>query len=478
MPVYLLGTLDTKGLEIAFVRDLLHEYGVMTCVVDAGCLGSPSIPADILREQVFAAAGSSLALLRDQNDRGQAVTMAALGVANIVSVAQGRGEVSGVLALGGSAGTTIGTAAMRALPLGVPKLMVSTLASGQTRPYVGGKDILMLNSVVDIAGINRISRAVLSEAARAMAGMVLLGRETRVESQEPDDDSSSCPLPPRLGGERARVRGADQLATLMGGTGSDEGLSANQRSHSIEDPLTLTLSPEDGGEGTRKDLHASTDKPLIAATMFGVTTPCVEHARKILEAAGYEVLVFHATGSGGEAMEGLIADGLIAGVLDITTTELADELVGGTLTAGPTRLTAAGKRGVPQVISVGALDMVNFGPPATVPEKFKDRLFYQHNPTVTLMRTTPDENRQLGEEIGRKAASATGPTSILIPLRGVSAIDQTGKPFDDPTARQALYDGIRSTHGVTELIELDHHINAPEFAAVAANKLIEMLHSK
>ncbi len=460
MPVYLLGTLDTKGFEIAFVRDLLHEYGMKTCVVDAGCLGSPSILADISGEQVFAAAGASLEALREKNDRGQAVTQAAIGVASIVSVAHARGEMDGILALGGSAGTTIGTSAMRALPLGVPKLMVSTLASGQTRPYVGGKDILMLNSVVDIAGINRISRLVLGEAARAMAGMVLL------------NGGSSGPLAPRLGGERARVRGADEPAMLMSGTRSKEGLTDQLKSHPSEDPLTLTLSPEVGGEGTGKD------KPLVAATMFGVTTACVEHARKILEAAGYEVLVFHATGNGGEAMEGLIADGLIAGVLDITTTELADELVGGTLTAGPTRLTAAGKCGVPQVISVGAIDMVNFGPPHTVPDKFKQRLFYQHNPTVTLMRTTPEENRQLGEEIGRKAAAATGPTAILIPLRGVSAIDQTGKPFDDPAARQALYDGIRSSHGATELIELDLHINAPEFAEAAANKLLSLMRNQ
>ena len=429
MPVYLLGTLDTKGHEIAFVRDLLHEYGAKTCVVDTGCLGEPTIAADISREQVFAAAGVSLKALREQNDRGQAVTQAALGAANIVSAAQARGEVDGILALGGSAGTTIGTSAMRALPLGVPKLMVSTLASGQTRPYVGGKDILMLNSVVDIAGINRISRLVLGEAARAMAGMVLLGRKSPV-----------C------------VAGVESSSPQYSST------------------------PKSGGGEDADPSHTShADKPLVAATMFGVTTPCVERARKILEAAGYEVLVFHATGNGGEAMEGLIADGLIAGVLDITTTELADELVGGTLTAGPTRLTAAGKRGVPQVISVGALDMVNFGPPNTVPDKFKQRQFYQHNPTVTLMRTTPDENRQLGEEIGRKAAAATGPTSILIPLRGVSAIDQTGKPFDDPAARQALYDGIRSTHGATELIELDHHINAPEFAEAAANKLLALM---
>ena len=473
MPVYLLGTLDTKGHEIAFVRDLLHEYGAKTCVVDTGCLGSPLITADVTREQVFEAAGVSLEMLREKNDRGQAVTQAALGAASIVSAAQARGEVDGLLALGGSAGTTIGTSAMRALPLGIPKLMVSTLASGQTRPYVGGKDILMLNSVVDIAGINRISRLVLGEAARAMAGMVLL------------NGGFSGPLAPRLGGERARVRGADEPAISKCGTLTEEVSFAEQQTHSNKAPLTLTLSPEDGGEGTRADKSPFTDKPLVAATMFGVTTPCVEHARKILEAAGYEVLVFHATGNGGEAMEGLIADGLIAGVLDITTTELADELVGGTLTAGSTRLTAAGKRGVPQVISVGALDMVNFGPiqpttglPETAPEKFRDRKYYRHNPTVTLMRTTSDENRQLGEEIGRKAAAATGPTSILIPLRGVSAIDQTGKPFDDPMARQALFDAIRTTHGSAELIELDNHINDTAFAEAAARKLLELMTRK
>ena len=402
MPVFLLGTLDTKGREIAFVRDLLHGYHVATKVVDTGCLGTPSIPADISRHQVFAAAGQSLETIQAQNDRGQAVTAAATGATNLIAAAYGRGEVAGVLALGGSAGTTIGTTAMRALPLGVPKLMVSTLASGQTRPYVGGKDILMLNSVVDIAGINRISRLVLGEAARAMAGMVTLNKSTA--ATEP-----------------------------------------------------------------------TTDKPLIAATMFGVTTPCVEHARKILEEAGYEVLVFHATGNGGEAMEGLIADGLIAGVLDITTTELADELVGGILTAGPTRLTAAGKRGIPQVISVGALDMVNFGPSNTVPEKFKDRKFYQHNPTVTLMRTTVEENRKLGEEIGRKAAAATGRTCIMIPLKGVSAIDQVGKAFDDPAARQALYDGIKATHGSVELIELDNHVNDTAFAECAVRKLLTLI---
>ena len=376
MSIYLLVTLDTKGPEAAFVRDRLTELGLDVTVVDTGCMGT--------------------------NDRGAAVTTAAIGAAKVVRDAFAAGNVSGVLALGGSAGTAIGAAAMRELPIGVPKLMVSTLASGQVRQYVGDKDILMLNSVVDIAGINRISRKILGEAAAAMAGMV-------------------------------KFRGSE---TPSG---------------------------------------AADDKPLIAATMFGVTTPCVQRARQVLEEAGYEVLVFHATGNGGQAMESLIRDGLIAGVLDITTTELADELVGGVLSAGPDRLTAAGKRGVPQVVSVGALDMVNFGPVPTVPEKFKERKFHVHNPSVTLMRTTPEENARLGEEVGRKVAAAKGPACILLPLQGVSAIDRTGQSFDDPVARTALYDGIRRTHGSVELVELDNHINDEAFAVACARKLLELI---
>ena len=403
MSIYLLGTLDTKGHEIAFVRDRLRESGHDVRVVNAGCLGEPLIEADVSADDVFAAAGTSLAELRHRNDRGEAVTSAARGAAEIIRLAHAAGEVDGVLALGGSAGTTIGTAAMRVLPLGVPKLMVSTMASGQVRHWVGDKDVFMLNAVVDISGINRVSRLVLGQAASAMAGLV----------------------------KHAAAAGETRDA---------------------------------GG-----------DRPLIAATMFGVTTPCVEQARRILEAAGYEVLVFHATGNGGQAMESLIADGLIAGVLDITTTELADELVGGILSAGPNRLTAAGRRGIPQVISVGATDMVNFGPPETVPEKFKGRRFYQHNPTVTLMRTTLEENRALGAEIARKAAAASGPTAILLPLKGVSAIDREGQAFDDPAARAALFDAIRANRGDIELVELDRHINDADFAEAAARRLLAML---
>lgn len=400
MSVYVLATLDTKGIEAAFLRDQLVARGISTVLVDTGCLGEPAVSADITRAAIFAAAGTSLAAVREKADRGHAVTTAASGAATLISHLHAEGKVSGVLALGGSAGTTIGTAAMRVLPLGVPKIAVSTLASGQVRQYVGDKDILMLNSVVDILGLNRISRIVLSQAARAMAGMILFV--------------------------------GDELA-------------------------------------------AAEDKPLIAATMFGVTTPCVEHARKILLEAGYEVLVFHATGSGGQAMESLIRDGLIAGVLDITTTELADELVGGTLSAGPTRLTAAAERGVPQVVSVGATDMVNFQAPETVPERFRNRKFYQHNPTVTLMRTTVDENRQIGEDIGHKVAAARGPAAILLPRQGVSAIDRAGQPFDDPAAREALYAGIRASAGAAEIVELDNHINDAAFAEATAKKLLVLM---
>ena len=422
MSIYLLATLDTKAPDAAFVRDRLIELGQGVTLVDCGCLGEPGIAADIPREQVFAAAGTSLAAIREKNDRGTAVNAAAAGVARLVADAFAAGKLQGVLGLGGSAGTTIGTAAMRALPIGVPKLMVSTLASGNVQPWVGDKDILMLNSVVDIAGLNRISRKVLGEAAAAMAGMVKWG-QCRMQNAE-------C--------------GMDAIA----GT-----------------PHSALRTPHSG------------DRPLIAATMFGVTTPCVQHARKILEDAGYEVLVFHATGSGGRAMESLIREGLIAGVLDITTTELADELVGGILSAGPDRLTAAGQVGIPQVVSVGALDMVNFGPRETVPEKFKDRKFHVHNASVTLMRTTQEENAKLGQELGRKVAAAKGRAAILLPLRGVSAIDHTGQPFDDPTARAALYDGVRATRGRTELIEMDCHINDPAFAEAAARKLLTLLHT-
>ena len=401
MPVVLIGTLDTKGAEFQYVRDVLHAVGVKTLVIDAGVQGPPHFAPDISRDELFVAAGTSIAQVREANDRGQAVEAAARGATRLLADLYAQGHIDGVLSLGGSAGTTIGTAAMRALPFGVPKLMVSTLASGQVRQYVGVKDILMMHSVVDICGLNRISRTVLANAAHAIAGMV--ANRQRIEAQ-------------------------------------------------------------------------ASARPLISATMFGVTTPCVEVSRLALEAAGYEVLVFHATGTGGMTMESFIADGLICGVLDITTTELADELVGGILSAGSDRLTAAGRRAVPQVISVGALDMVNFGPRDTVPPQFRDRRFYQHNANVTLMRTTVEENARLGREMAEKASAATGPTALMLPLRGVSAIDKEGQPFWWPEADAALFDAIRRyLRPSVGLIEVDAHINDPAFAALATQTLLEML---
>jgi uncharacterized protein (UPF0261 family) len=408
MAVLLIGTLDTKGVEVGFVRDLLRQFGVDTLVLDAGVLQAPASSPDVPREEVFAAAGTTLAAVQKAGDRGQAIEAAARGAARLAQDLHAQGRVDGVLGLGGSAGTTIATAAMRALPFGVPKLMVSTLASGQVRQYVGVRDILMLHSVVDLSGLNRISRTVLANAAAAMAGMV-------------------------------------------------RGPGASRQGPGV-------------GEG---------EKPLVTATMFGVTTPCVEAARRVVEQDSYEVLVFHATGTGGQTMESFIADGLIRGVLDLTTTELADELVGGVLTAGRDRLTAAGLRGVPQVISLGALDMVNFGPPETVPEKFRGRCFYRHNPSVTLMRTTPEENDRLGQEIAQKASAARGPTAVLVPRRGVSAIDREGQPFWWPEADDALFRSLRhwiSPH--VELIELDLHINDPAFAEAAARILLRLLGRK
>lgn len=402
MSVHLFATLDTKGDEADFVRMRLRELGVEVTLVDVGCLNEPRTAADVTREEVFIAAGTTLAAMRSRNDRGLAVTKAAEGAAAIAARRFAEGKLSAVVGLGGSAGSTIASAAMKALPLGVPKVLVSTLASGQTRPYVGDKDIFLLNAVVDLAGLNRISRTVLDEAARAVAGLVKFPAAAR----------------------------------------------------------------------------STTDKPLVAATMFGVTTPCVERARRELEAAGYEVLVFHAVGSGGQAMESLIDDGLIAGVLDLTTTELADELVGGFLSAGPNRLTAAGRRGVPQVVSVGAIDMVNFYGVETVPDRYKNRKLHKHNANVTLMRTTVDENAAIGTDIGRKCAAARGPTAILLPRQGVSAVDRTGQPFDDPAARTALFDAVRRAAPTVDVVELDAHINDEPFAVAAARRLLAMMQSQ
>ncbi len=396
--VGIVGTLDTKGMEFQFIKERIEASGTSTCVVNTGILGEPSFEPDVSAGEVAEAGGTSLQALQDGGDRGVAVEAMAEGAAKIIAQLQSDGKIDGVISLGGSAGTTIGTTAMRAVPVGVPKIMVSTLASGDTSPYVDTKDVSMMYSVVDIAGINSLSRQILANAAGAIVGMV------------------------------------------------------------------------------NAEVPAAEDKPLIGATMFGVTTPCVTKARELLEDAGYEVLVFHATGAGGRAMEDLIKGGFIVGVLDATTTELADELVGGVLSAGPDRLEAAGDLGVPQVVAPGALDMVNFGPPDTVPEQFKDRTFYQHNPTVTLMRTTVEENAELGRIMGQKLSQAKGPTTVIIPKQGVSAIDQEGQPFYSAEAEAAWIENLEANLGnnVT-LIEMDNHINDDAFAEKLVDTLLASL---
>jgi uncharacterized protein (UPF0261 family) len=396
--IAIVGALDTKGLEFEFLKREIELRGPSTLLIDTGVLGEPYMEPDISRGQVAQAGGKSIEELVAKRDRGEAMGVMTRGVAEIVRQLYAEGEINGIISMGGGGGTVIGTSAMRALPVGFPKLMVSTLASGDTSPYVDTTDITMMPSVVDVAGVNRISRRIYTNAAGAICGMV-----------------------------------------------------------------TGELSPAD-------------DKPLVAASMFGNTTPAVDHARQIIESKGYEVLVFHATGTGGRTMEALIADKYIAGLLDITTTEWADEICGGVLSAGPNRLEAAARMGIPQVVVPGCIDMCNFWARDTVPEKYKERIFYEWNPNVTLMRTTPEENQQMGEIFAEKLNATSGPVAVLIPLKGFSQIDLKGEIFYWPEANQAfitaLKKNLRSDIPVTEM---DFDINAPEFSGKVAETLLEML---
>jgi uncharacterized protein (UPF0261 family) len=397
--VVLVGTLDTKGKEYAFLRERLERAGVATLLIDVGTQGPPGIPADMRREEVAAAGGFDVAAL---TDRGTAVAAMCAAVPVVIRRLFDEGRCQGVLAAGGSGNTAIATAAMRALPVGVPKLVVSTMASGDTSAYVDVSDVTLMPAVTDVAGLNTISARILANAAAAMVGMV------------------TAPA---------------------------------------------------------VDLGAA--RPVVAATMFGVTTAGVTAAQEELERRGYEVLVFHATGTGGRSMESLVEAGFVSGVLDLTTTELADDLVGGVLSAGPNRLEAAGRVGVPQVVSLGALDMVNFGPRASVPERFDGRNLYVHNPTVTLMRTTPDECAELGRRLGAKLSAATGPVALFIPLRGISAIAGEGGPFYDPEADAALLAGLRETLAPSvEVHEVDANINDEVFAVAMAARLDEFLRGR
>ena len=405
--IAVLGTLDSKGPEHAFVADALRRAGHTPLLIDVGSLDAPSITPDLSRAEVLAALNApDTAAIFARRDRGECVTLMARAAAACVTALHAAGRIQGIISLGGGGGTAIATAAMRALPIGFPKLMVSTLASGQVAPYVGTSDLTMMPAIVDVSGLNRVSRAIFTNAAGAIAGMV---------------SARSSPSPPS---------------------------------------------------------SASSEKPLIVASMFGNTTACVTEAKKILEAAGYEVLVFAATGNGGRAMEALIASGLVAGVLDITTTEWADELVGGVLTAGPERLDATAKAKIPAIVSPGCLDMVNFGEPASVPAKFAGRLFYHHNPQVTLMRTTPAECAELGRIIAEKINRYTAPVTVLLPLRAISVISTPGKPFHSPEADAALFTALRQNlRSDIPVIEHAVEINDPAFARACAEALLHHLSS-
>ena len=394
--IAILGTLDSKAEEHSFVAERIRERGHNVALIDVGTGGEPQITPDYSRYEVAAATGVDLKSLIERHDRGACVV--AMSEAAPIFLAQlvEAGTINGVVSLGGGGGTAIGTAAMRALPIGFPKLMVSTLASGNTAHYVGTKDIVMMPSIVDVSGLNRISRTIFTRAAGAICGMV----EAKID--------------------------------------------------------------EEGG------------KPLIVASMFGNTTTCVNEAKAILEEAGYEVLVFHATGSGGQAMESLIESGMVSGVLDVTTTEWADEVVGATLSAGPTRMDAMTKAKVPAVVAPGCVDMANFGSRETVPPEFEGRNFYIHNPQVTLMRTNAKECAEIGKVIAIKANVNTAPVAILNPLKAVSEINGEGQAFYDQEADTALFKAIR-TNAQVEVIDLEETINSFVFARACAEKLLELI---
>jgi len=392
--IAVLGTLDSKGEEHGFVAEQLRALGHTPLLIDVGTHDQPTVAPDITRTEVAAAGGIDLPALMAREDRGECVTAMSESIPVLLKQLADSGRIAGVISLGGGGGTAICTAAMRALPIGFPKLMVSTLASGNTAHYVESSDIVMMPSIVDVAGLNRISRTIFTRAAGAISGMV------SVEIAE----------------------------------------SADQR-------------------------------PLVVASMFGNTTDCIGMATEMLNEAGYEVLVFHATGIGGKTMETLIRSGMVAGVLDVTTTEWADELVGGTLSAGPTRLDAAAEMAVPAVIAPGCLDMANFGGRETVPGQFDGRTFYIHNPQVTLMRTTPAECAQLGKILAEKANTYTAPVSIMIPRKAISVISIEGQPFYDTDADSALFAAIHK-HAAVPVQDFECSINDFEFAKACVETLL------
>ena len=399
--IYAIATMDTKGHEIQYVADRLREVGVAVVTVDVGTQQPAEPTADVNRDQVAACfpGPKGAAAVLECSDRGEAITAMSQSLERFLAAEFQASRVSGVIGIGGSGGTTIVTRAMQALPIGIPKLMVSTMASGNVTAYVDCSDITMMYSVVDVAGINAVSRRVLANAAHAIAGMV-----------------------------------------------------------------THEIAP-------------TPEKRTAAMTMFGVTTTCVDVVRQRLETHGFDCLVFHATGSGGRAMEKLVESGFIQGVLDITTTEVADEVVGGVLSSGPGRLDAIIAKAVPYVLSLGALDMVNFGTRDSVPEEFRDRHLHVHNDQVTLMRTQPDENRRCAHFIAEKLNRATSAWTLLIPEKGLSALDAAGKAFHDPDADTALFETLESaleTNEQRRVLRLPYHINDLQFATALVEEFLTL----
>ncbi len=395
--IAILGTLDTKEQELSFVKERIESLGAGALLIDCGVMSDPAITPDIDSREIARRGGSTLAALREAEDRGEAVRVMAEGAREALLELTESGRVHGAVAAGGSGNTWIAANAMQRLPVGFPKLIVSTMASGDVSQYVGISDITMMYSVGDIEGLNQLTTTVLNNAAGAIVGMARMARP---------------------------------------------GLET---------------------------------KPTIAISMFGVTTPAVKAVRGQLEAGGFEVLVFHATGTGGRAMENLVGQGLVQGVIDLTTTELADEVVGGVLSAGPERLEAAVRANVPQVIAPGAIDMVNFGPTATVPARFSERNLYVHNPQVTLMRTTPDENVQIAELMARNLAGADPElVTVVLPTQGVSMIDRPTAAFYDPAADRAFRDTLQARlEGRLPVVEVEAHINDEVFAAVVVERFLD-----
>jgi uncharacterized protein (UPF0261 family) len=387
--VYVVGTCDTKGDELAYAKSAVLAAGAEALLVDVGTQGASAL-ADISAAEVAAHHPDGKQSVLGQNDRGAAVSSMSEALTAFFTT---RSDIGAVLGLGGTGNTALVTAAMRSLPIGVPKLMVSTVASGNTAPYVGPNDLAMMYSVVDVAGLNAISRKVIGNAAHAAAGMAM---------------------------------------------------------NTVAD--------------------APSDKPGLGMTMFGVTTACVTQVRAILEDS-HEVYVFHATGIGGQSMEKLADSRLVSGLIDVTTTEVPDLLIGGVFPATQDRFGATIRTGLPYVGSVGAVDMVNFGAHDTVPSPFRQRLLHVHNANVTLMRTTPEENRRIGEFIVERLNQMEGPARFLLPLGGVSALDAPGQAFHDPEADAALFSTIRNgwkPAANRQLIEVDAHINDPAFASALA----------